>query len=170
MKRILSILAALLLIPATATYAQKKDLETNQVEKLLESYAEVEGVMQMSLKGLMLNMAKSAMKDSPARHMMNNMKRMTIFSMNECSKTDKARFEAELKPLLKDYMMITEVKEDDSVTVIYIDQMADNGFKEMVMHMLGPETGVIVLRGNFTHETLEKIVAEEEAPEEKKKK
>lgn len=170
MKRFLSILAALLLLPTITVHAQKKDLESTQLESFLESYENVDGAMFLSLKGLMLNIAKTSMKDTPAKHLLDEIKRITMFSIEECSKEEKKKFETELKAILKDYMLIEEMKEDDSSVVIYIDKLTDNGFKEMVMHVLTPESTLMVLRGNFTKETIEKIAAEEETPEEKKKK
>lgn len=167
MKQILAFLTALMFIPAWISSAEGKDKETTPIVSYLMSFEDTEGTTLMSIKGFMLSIAKSSMKEGPARHLLDEIGKITVFTMEEASKEDKKKFDTGLKPVLESYMPVTEIKEEDSSTAIYIDAKSETGFKEMVMHITGKESAIMVLGGEFTIETFEKIAPEDKEEQNK---
>lgn len=162
MKRFILLVAAIMMLaPCTEAYSAPKGKKMTAIEKLVESFAETEGATALTMKGLMLGLAKQSLKDTPAKVLLDNLESITMFMMDESSEADIKRFCEAADETLKNYVFIGEEEDEGDVIRIYVDQVSDDGFKEMVMYFISPETALMSMKGNFTEEVMKSVVEEE---------
>ena len=121
MKRIFILFAITLtsLVCCMTLHAENKESDKSLIS-LLEEYEGQEGVEIVNLKGLLLNFAKPALKDTPMKNVTDNIKAMTGFSYTEINDAQKKQFIKDVSPVLAGYEKALEKKENKTESTIYL--------------------------------------------------
>lgn len=159
MKKFITIIATLmLLIPCFQAYSAPKKSNLTPMGKFINANSEVEGVSAMTVKGLMLGIAKQSLKDTPADVLMKEINSISMFMIEDCPKAEVDRLTKEMEAILKNYMFLGETTDDGDTLIMYIDGITDGGFRELVMIIKGSEEVVMTINGNFTKELLDAVM------------
>ena len=113
----------------------------------------------MKLDGLMLRMAKPTLKKTPVIAIMDDLESFYMFSFKENREAEEKAFVTSAQKMLKSYMKVSEIKDDISHMVIYVDQPEGDTCHEIVMLITWPKTSMMVFHGDFTEESLRRMDA-----------
>lgn len=161
-KIILVLMTALLLIPSIKSYSAENKTEASPADKLIESFASTKGATAMTLKGLTLGLIKPMLKDTPVRHITDEIHKINLLMFSKTSQEDIMAFEQAAAETFKKYQLIVELTEDGATIIAYIDAIKDNKFSELLLYIKDTEQMFLAIRGDFTLESLEKMATEEE--------
>ena len=154
MKRFLSILTALVCLVISA----KADAPANSAAvKFLETNDGVKGAKCTKIDGLMMRVAKPTLKKTPVIAIMDELDCFYMFSFKENREAEEKAFVVAAQKMLKSYMKVSEIKDDISHMVIYVDQPSGNTCHEIVMLVTWPNTSMMVFRGDFTEDSLRRM-------------
>ena len=164
MKRIFILFAITLtsLVCCMTLYAENKEAEKSLLS-FLEQYENQEGVEIVNLKGLLLNFAKPALKDTPMKNVTDNIKAMTVFSYTEINDAQKKQFIKDVSPVLAGYEKALEKKENKTESTIYLKRKDDAVISDMVVYALGEKAVIlVVIKGEIPVSELEETPAPEQ--------
>lgn len=154
MKRFLSILTVLICLALSA----KADAPaTSPAVKFLETNDSVKGAKCTKIDGLMMRVAKPTLKKTPVIAIMDELDCFYMFSFKEDRTTEEQAFVTAAQKMLKSYMKVSEIKDDISHMVIYVDQPEGNTCHEIVMLVTWPSTSMMVFHGDFTEDSLRRM-------------
>lgn len=164
MKRIFILFAITLtsLVCCMTLHAENKEAEKSLLS-FLEQYENQEGVEIVNLKGLLLNFAKPALKDTPMKNVTDNIKAMTVFSYTEINDAQKKQFIKDISPVLAGYEKALEKKENKTESTIYLKRKDDAVISDMVVYALGEKAVIlVVIKGEIPVSELEETPAPEQ--------
>lgn len=164
MKRIFILFAITLtsLVCCMTLHAENKEAEKSLLS-FLEQYENQEGVEIVNLKGLLLNFAKPALKDTPMKNVTDNIKAMTVFSYTEINDAQKKQFIKDVSPVLAGYEKALEKKENKTESTIYLKRKDDAVISDMVVYALGEKAVIlVVIKGEIPVSELEETPAPEQ--------
>lgn len=164
MKRIFILFAITLtsLVCCMTLHAENKEAEKSLLS-FLEQYENQEGVEIVNLKGLLLNFAKPALKDTPMKNVTDNIKAMTVFSYTEINDAQKKQFIKDISPILAGYEKALEKKENKTESTIYLKRKDDAVISDMVVYALGEKAVIlVVIKGEIPVSELEETPAPEQ--------
>lgn len=164
MKRIFILFAITLtsLVCCMTLHAENKEAEKSLLS-FLEQYENQEGVEIVNLKGLLLNFAKPALKDTPMKNVTDNIKAMTVFSYTEINDAQKKQFIKDISPVLAGYEKAMEKKENKTESTIYLKRKDDAVISDMVVYALGEKAVIlVVIKGEIPVSELEETPAPEQ--------
>ena len=164
MKRILILFTITLtsLVCCMTLHAENKEAEKSLLS-FLEQYENQEGVEIVNLKGLLLNFAKPALKDTPMKNVTDNIKAMTVFSYTEINDAQKKQFIKDVSPVLAGYEKALEKKENKTESTIYLKRKDDAVISDMVVYALGEKAVIlVVIKGEIPVSELEETPAPEQ--------
>lgn len=164
MKRIFILFAITLtsLVCCMTLHAENKEAGKSLLS-FLEQYENQEGVEIVNLKGLLLNFAKPALKDTPMKNVTDNIKAMTVFSYTEINDAQKKQFIKDISPVLAGYEKALEKKENKTESTIYLKRKDDAVISDMVVYALGEKAVIlVVIKGEIPVSELEETPAPEQ--------
>ena len=164
MKRIFILFAITLtsLVCCMTLHAENKEAEKSLLS-FLEQYENQEGVEIVNLKGLLLNFAKPALKDTPMKNVTDNIEAMTVFSYTEINDAQKKQFIKDISPVLAGYEKALEKKENKTESTIYLKRKDDAVISDMVVYALGEKAVIlVVIKGEIPVSELVKTPAPEQ--------
>lgn len=164
MKRIFILFAITLtsLVCCMTLHAENKEAEKSLLS-FLEQYENLEGVEIVNLKGLLLNFAKPALKDTPMKNVTDNIKAMTVFSYTEINDAQRKQFIKDISPVLAGYEKALEKKENKTESTIYLKRKDDAVISDMVVYALGEKAVIlVVIKGEIPVSELEETPAPEQ--------
>ena len=154
MKHFLSILTALICL---AFVAKAEEPATSPAVKFLEANDGIKGAKCMKIDGLMMRVAKPTLKKTPVIAIMDELDYFYMFSFKDNKETEEKTFVTAADKMLKSYMKVSEIKDDISHMVIYVDQPVGNTCHEIVMLVTWPSTSMMVFHGDFTEDSLRRM-------------
>ena len=125
--------------------------------RFLEANDDVKGAKCMKVDGLMLRMARPTLNMTPVKAIINDLDALYMFSFKENRETEEKAFVTAAEKMLKSYMKASEIKDDISHMVIYLDKPDGNTCHEMVMLITWPSTSMMVFHGDFTEDSLRRM-------------
>ena len=125
--------------------------------RFLEANDDVKGAKCMKVDGLMLRMARPTLNKTPVKAIINDLDALYMFSFKENRETEEKAFVTAAEKMLKSYMKASEIKDDISHMVIYLDKPDGNTCHEMVMLITWPSTSMMVFHGDFTEDSLRRM-------------
>jgi hypothetical protein len=165
--RMKSIFRLFVLAIISIAFCQTAQAENKESDKslitFLEEYEGQEGVEIVNLKGLLLNFAKPALKDTPMKNVTDNIKAMTVFSYTEINDAQKKQFIKDISPVLAGYEKALEKKENKTESTIYLKRKDDAVISDMVVYALGEKAVIlVVIKGEIPVSELEETPAPEQ--------
>lgn len=158
MKRLISVILILMTaLTSLNVSAQSQETAKSPAVKFLEANDEVKGAKCMKVDGLMLRMARPTLNKTPVKAIIDNLDALYMFSFKENRETEEKAFVTAAEKMLKSYMKASEIKDDISHMVIYLDQPDGNTCHEMVMLITWPSTSMMVFHGDFTEDSLRRM-------------
>jgi hypothetical protein len=154
MKRLLSILAVLTCL---AFSARAGEPAKTPAVKFLEANDGVRGAKHMNLDGLMLKMARPTLKKTPVAAILNELESLHMFSFKEGRENEEKAFVTAAQKMLKSYVKVSEINDEISHMVIYVDPPKGNTCHEMILLITWPGTNMMVFHGDFTEESLRRM-------------
>lgn len=154
MKRFLSVITIFI---AALISAQAQSPEKSIAVQFLEANDEVKGAKCMKIDGLMMRMARPTLKKTPAVAIMDNLDRFYMFSFKENMDAEENAFVAAAEKMLKSYTKASEIKDDISHMIIYLDSPDGKIHHEMIMLVTWPSTSMMVFHGNFSEDSLRRM-------------
>ena len=130
---------------------------TSPAVKFLEANDSVKGAKCTKIDGLMMRVAKPTLKKTPVIAIMDELDCFYMFSFKEDRTTEEQAFATAAQKMLKSYMKVSEIKDDISHMVIYVDQPEGNTCHEIVMLVTWPSTSMMVFHGDFTEDSLRRM-------------
>ena len=125
--------------------------------KFLEANDDIKGAKCMKIDGLMMRMAKPTLKKTPVVAIMDELDCFHMFSFKENREAEEKAFVTAAEKMLKSYMKVSEIKDEISHMVIYVDQPKGNSCNEMILLITWPSTSMIVFHGDFTEDSLRRM-------------
>ena len=119
--------------------------------KALES-----GKKTRRLEGGMLKLARPIIKKTPMSAIMDDIEMMMFCPVDKNSKKD-GEFQARVESTLKGYMLAHEIDDELSHMLIYVNEVNDNRFTELILYITGPDRTILYFRGDFTVEGLMRV-------------
>ena len=158
MKRLLSIITMI----ALALMCQRVSVHAQETGKsmavqFLEANDGLKGAKCMKLDGLMLRMARPTLKKTPVIAIMDDLESFYMFSFKENREAEEKAFVTSAQKMLKSYMKVSEITDDISHMVIYVDQPNGSTCNEIVMLVTWPSTSMMVFHGVFTEDSLRRM-------------
>ena len=158
MKRLLSITAIILLTLMCQRFsANAQEAGKSVAVNFLEANNDVKGAKCMKIDGLMMRMAKPTLKKTPVLAIMDELDCLYMFSFKENRETEEKTFVSAAEKMLKSYMKVSEINDDISHMLIYVDQPQGKTCNEIVMLITWPSTSMMVFRGDFTEDSLRRM-------------
>ena len=127
--------------------------------QFLEANDELKGAKCMKLDGLMLRMAKPTLKKTPVIAIMDDLESFYMFSFKEDRQAEDKVFVTAAQKMLASYMKVSEITDDISHMVIYVDEPKGSSCNEIVMLITWPSTSMMIFHGNFTEDSLRRMDA-----------
>ena len=137
--------------------AQSQDAAKSPAVRFLEANDGVKGAKCMKVDGLMLRMARPTLNKTPVKAIIDDLDVLYMFSFKENRETEEKAFVTAAEKMLKSYVKASEIKDDISHMVIYLDQPDGNTCHEMVMLITWPNTSMMIFHGDFTEESLRRM-------------
>ena len=160
MKRLLSITAIILLALMSQRFsAHAQEAGKSVAVKFLEANDDVKGAKCVKIDGLMMRMAKPTLKKTPVLAIMDELNCLYMFSFKENRENEEKAFVSAAEKMLKSYMKVSEITDEISHMVIYVDQPQGNTCNEIVMLITWPSTSMMVFHGDFTEDSLRRMDA-----------
>ena len=158
MKRLISVILILMTaLMRLEVSAQSQNAAKSPAVSFLEANDDVKGAKCMKIDGLMLRMAKPTLNKTPVKAIIDDLDVLYMFSFKENREREEKAFVTAAEKMLKSYMKASEIKDDISHMVIYLDQPNGNTCHEMVMLITWPSTSMMVFHGDFTEESLRRM-------------
>lgn len=158
MKRLLSITAIILLALMSQRFsAHAQEGGKSVAVKFLEANDGVKGAKCVKIDGLMMRVAKPTLKKTPVLAIMDELEALYMFSFKENGEAEEKAFVTAAQKMLKSYMKVSEITDDISHMVIYVDQPNGSTCNEIVMLITWPTTSMMVFRGDFTEDSLRRM-------------
>ena len=127
--------------------------------QFLEANDELKGAKCMKLDGLMLRMATPTLKKTPVIAIMDDLESFYMFSFKEDRQAEDKVFVTAAQKMLASYMKVSEITDDISHMVIYVDEPKCSSCNEIVMLITWPSTNMMIFHGNFTEDSLRRMDA-----------
>ena len=127
--------------------------------QFLEANDELKGAKCMKLDGLMLRMATPTLKKTPVIAIMDDLESFYMFSFKEDRQAEDKVFVTAAQKMLASYMKVSEITDDISHMVIYVDEPKGSSCNEIVMLITWPSTNMMIFHGNFTEDSLRRMDA-----------
>lgn len=158
MKRYLIIFTAFVLALMCHTFSiHAQEAGKSPAVQFLEANDDLKGAKCMKIDGLMMRVARPTLKKTPAVAIMDNLDCFYMFSFKENREAQGKAFVTAAEKMLKSYTKASELKDDISHMVIYLDDLDGNVHHEMVMLVTWPSTSMMVFHGSFTEESLRRM-------------
>lgn len=158
MKRYLIIFTACVLAFMCHTFSiHAQEAGKTPAVQFLEANDDLKGAKCMKIDGLMMRVARPTLKKTPAVAIMDNLDCFYMFSFKENREAQGKAFVTAAEKMLKSYTKASELKDDISHMVIYLDDLDGNVHHEMVMLVTWPSTSMMVFHGSFTEESLRRM-------------
>lgn len=156
--KILATIAALgSLFMTSAIIAPDCSAADKDIRQVIRKYDRVECAECINLGGLILSLAKTAVREDIDAELLKTLKRITVFSMEECAPEDRARFASEAETAFGGYEKLMEVRDDEDDLTIYVKMSAQEVIKEFVVYS-GSDASVIILSGKMPMSALEQLI------------
>ena len=158
MKRILSIItffALALMCQGFSAHAQ--GASKSRAVMFLEANEDLKGAKCMEIDGFLMRVARQKLKKTPAVAIMDNLDRFYMFSFKEDRKAEEKAFVKAAEKMLKSYTKASEIKDNISHSVIYLDDLDGNVYHEIIMLVTWPSANMMVFHGNFTEASLRQM-------------
>ena len=161
MKQLLNITVTILLslIFCTDIYAKKEDND-NVLTTFLESYEGRTKVEFVNLKGILLNFAKPALKNTPMKNIVDKVDNLCVFSMSGASKDELKSFDMELDGILAGYEKVAQTRDGNIESTIYLKKKDDAFISEIVVYSGNEDIAIVVMRGEIPIELLEEMATQ----------
>lgn len=137
--------------------AHAQEAGNSAAVRFLEANDDVKGAKCMKIDGLMMRMAKPTLKKTPVVAIMEELDCFYMFSFKENREAEEKAFVTAAQKMLKSYMKVSEINDDISHMVIYVDKPQGNTCHEIVMLITWPSTSIMVFRGDFTEDSLRRM-------------
>ena len=157
MKRFLSIITFLALVLMCQCFSAHAKNGNSRAVQFLEAKEGVKGSKYMDIHGFMMKVAKAKIKKTPAIAIMDNIECLYMFSFKDNAKAEAKAFVTAAEKMLKSYTKASEVKDNISHSIIYLDELDGNVYHEIVMLVTWPNVSMMVFQGNFTEESLRQM-------------
>ena len=158
MKHFLSIISVFFLAFIGQNFsAHAQEAGKTHAVQFLEANDGVKGARCMKIDGLMMRVARPTLKKTPAVAIMDSLDCFYMFSFKENRQDEEKAFVTEAEQMLKSYTRATEIKDDISHMVIYLDDLDGNIHHEMVMLVTWPSISMMVFHGRFTEDSLRQM-------------
>ncbi|MGM9776023.1 MAG: DUF4252 domain-containing protein [Candidatus Coprenecus sp.] len=158
MKKIITaFIAATAVLFATALTASTAYAKTEDLTSLFKKYDKLDKndkVDYMEIKGLLLSLCKMGdIKvgecDAEAQFV-KNMESIEFFEIdNENNYILFSNFCTDLEKILNTYAMVMETREGDEVIKMYVRELGNDSFKDLVIFTADEEIDVVSIRGDF---------------------
>ena len=158
MKRLLSITAIILLALVSQRFtAHAQEAGKSVAVQFLEANDDVKGAKCVKIDGLMMRVARSTLKKTPVLAIMDELEALYMFSFKENREAEEKAFVTAAQKMLTSYMKVSEITDDISHMVIYVDQPNGSTCNEIVMLVTWPSTSMMVFHGDFTEDSLRRM-------------
>ena len=137
--------------------AHAQEAGNSAAVRFLEANDDVKGAKCMKIDGLMMRMAKTTLKKTPVVAIMEELDCFYMFSFKENREAEEKAFVTAAQKMLKSYMKVSEINDDISHMVIYVDKPQGNTCHEMVLLITWPSTSMMVFNGDFTEDSLRRM-------------
>ena len=137
--------------------AHAQGTDKSAAVQFLEANDGLKGAKCMKLDGLMLRVAKPTLKKTPVIAIMDDLESFYMFSFKENREAEEKVFVTAAQKMLRSYMKVSEITDDISHMVIYVDQPNGSTCNEIVMLVTWPSTSMMVFNGDFTEDSLRKM-------------
>ena len=124
--------------------------------KFLEANDGVKGAKCMKIDGLMLKLASPIIKKTPMSAIMDDIDMMMFCPVDKNSRKD-GEFQARVESALKGYMLAHEINDELSHMLIYVNEVNDNSFTELILYITDPDRTILYFRGGFSVEGLMRV-------------
>lgn len=151
MEKILTIISAVMFTTFCLNiYAAGNMPDSSSVIQLMESQDKTK-----KLEGIKLKMARPILKKTPMAAVIDDIEMLIFCPMN--SRDDENDIADDVRKMLTDYIMVSEINEDNSQMSVYIDTPVDDNFSEIIMYIIRPEMSLMVFKGDFTIESMKEV-------------
>ena len=145
-------MAVTLIVACPDIYAAGEKAEDSPVVKVLES-----GKKTRRIEGTALKIARPIIKKTPMSAVMDDIDMMMMCPVEKNNKASDGEFEKRVKEVLKSYMLAHEIDDELSHMFIYVDDVKDNRFSELILYITSPDKSILFFKGDFTVESLKKV-------------
>lgn len=125
--------------------------ENTPAIKALES-----GRKTRRLEGATLKIARPIIKNTPMSAVLDDIDMMMFCPVEKNSRKDDG-FMTRVESALKGYMLAHEIDDELSHMLIYVNEVNDNRFTELILYITDPDRTILYFRGDFTVEGLMKV-------------
>ena len=159
------IVAAIFAILCQTPYASAKTTADSPAVQTLKTCKDAK-----TYEGAMLKLAKPFLKKTPMGFLMDNIESIRICPIEKNGKEDEAVLTAKIEKMLKHYSNVNEINDDSYHMLIYIDEVKEDRFSEIILYTISSEKSVMVFNGDFTIESLKKVgeISDQQRQERKK--
>ena len=110
-----------------------------------------------TLEGMMLKIAKPILRKTPMVAVMDDIEMMMMCPVGKVSKKDNGEFSHKAEAVFKEYTLAHEINDELSHMLIYVHELKDNRFEELILYITSPDPNILLFRGDFTVEGLMKV-------------
>ena len=159
------IVAATFAVLCQTPYASAERPEDSPAVQTLETCRDAK-----TYEGAMLKLAKPFLKKTPMGFLMDKIESIRICPIEKDGKEDEAVLTAKIEKMLTQYSNVNEINDDSYHMLIYIDEVKEYRFSEIILYTTSPEKSVMVFNGDFTIESLKKVgeISDQQRQERKK--
>ena len=153
MKNILNIIMAVALLAVCPDiYAAGEKIEDSPAAKVLES-----GKKTRRIEGATLKIVRPIIRKTPMSAVLDDIDMMMMCPVEKNNKASGGEFEKRVKDVLNGYMLAHEIDDELSHMLIYVDDVKDNRFSEIILYITSPDKSILLFKGDFTVESLKKV-------------
>lgn len=127
------------------------------IRQVIRKYNRVECAECINLGGFLLSVAKTAMREDMDMELLNCLRMITVFSMEDCDPAERVRFASEAETVFDGYEKLMEVRDDEDDLTIYVKMSAHEVIKEFVVYS-GSDASVIIMSGKMPLSALEQLI------------
>lgn len=125
--------------------------------RFLEANDGIKGAKCMKIDGLMLKMARPTLKKTPVAAILDELDSFHMFSFKDGRENEEKAFVTAAGKMLNSYVKVSEINDDISRMVIYVDEPKGDTCNEMVLLITWPSTSMMVFHGDFTEDSLRRM-------------
>ena len=125
--------------------------------KFLEANDGLDGARCMKIDGLMLKMARPTLRKTPVAAILDELDCFYMFSFKDGRENEEKAFVNAAGKTLRSYTKVSEINDDISRMVIYVDDPKDGTCHEMILLITWPSTSMMVFHGDFTEDSLRRM-------------
>ena len=137
--------------------AQSQETAKSPAVRFLEANDGVKGAKCMKIDGLMLKMARPTLKKTPVAAIIDELESLYMFSFKDGRESEEKAFVTAADKMLRSYVKVSEINDQISRMVIYVDKAKGNTCHEMILLITWPSTSMMIFNGDFTEDSLRRM-------------